>query len=82
MKDIDLKTILIGIFVLVYIFFNITDRIAKRHYYKMDKMGKHSDWKKKDKQNKVKIGRYVPFNDEYVMNTKTGKIFKHEIKSD
>ena len=80
MKNIDLKTILIGIFVFVYIYFNITDRIAKRHYHKMGKMGNHSDWKKKDKQNKVKIGRYVPFDNGYVLDTKTGVIFKPEIK--
>ena len=32
-------------------------------------MGKHSDWEKKDKHHKVKVGRYVPFNDGYVFTS-------------
>ena len=80
MKDIDLKTIFIGIFVFAFIFFQMTDRGAKHHYMKMEKMGKHGDWKKKDKHHKVAIGRYVPFNNGYVLDTTTGEVFKPEVK--
>ena len=77
MKDIDLKTIFIGIFVFAFIFFEMSERRAKHHYMKM---GKHSDWEKKDKHHKVKIGRYVPFNDGYVLDTSTGEIINPEVK--
>tara|TARA_B100000029_G_scaffold304572_1_gene297456 strand:- start:1452 stop:1685 length:234 start_codon:yes stop_codon:yes gene_type:complete len=77
MKNIDLKTIFIGIFVFAFIFFEMSERRAKHRYMKMDK---HSDWKNKDKYHKVKIGRYVPFNDEYVLDTSTGVVFKPETK--
>ena len=80
MKDIDLKTIFIGIFVFAFIFFQMADRGAKHHYMKMEKMGKHGDWKKKDKHHKVEIGRYVPFNNGYVLDTTTGEVFKPEVK--
>ena len=78
MKDIDLKTIFIGIFVFAFIFFEMSERRAKHHYMKM---GKHKDWGEKDKHHKDKIGRYMPFNDEYVLDTKTGEVFKPEIKN-
>ena len=80
MKNIDLKTIFIGIFVFAFIFFEISERRAKNHYMKMEKMGKHGDWKKKDKHHKVEIGRYVPFNNGYVLDTTTGKVFKSGVK--
>ena len=80
MKGIDLKTIFIGIFVFAFIFFQMTDRGAKYHYMKMEKMGKHGDWKNKDKHHKVEIGRYVPFNNGYVLDTTTGEVFKPEVK--
>ena len=80
MKDIDLKTIFIGIFVFAFIFFEISERRAKHHYMKMEKMGKHGDWKKKDKHHKVEIGRYVPFNDGYVLDTSTGEVYKPEVE--
>ena len=80
MKNIDLKTIFIGIFVVAFIFFEMADRGAKHHYKKMEKMGKHGDWKNKDKHHKVEIGRYVPFNNGYVLDTTTGEVFKPEVK--
>ena len=43
-------------------------------------MGKHSDWEKKDKHHKVEIGRYVPFNDGYVLDTSTGEVYKPEVE--
>ena len=80
MKNIDLKTIFMGVFVFAFIFFEMSNRSAKHHYMKMEKMGKHSDWKKNDKHHKVEIGRYVPFNDGYVLDTTMGEVFKPEIK--
>ena len=80
MKDIDLKTIFIGIFVFAFIFFEMTDKVAKHHFMKMEKMNKRGDWKQQDKHHKVKIGRYVPFNDGYVLDTTTGDVFKPEVK--
>ena len=80
MKNIDLKTIFIGIFVFAFIFFEMTERRAKHHYMKMGKMDKHGDWEKKDKHHKVKVGRYVPFNDGYVLDTTTGEVSKPEVE--
>ena len=79
MKGMDLKTIFIGIFVLAYIFFNITDRMAKRHYMKMEKMEMHRDWKKNKKNNKSKIGKYVSFDNKYILDTTTGEVFKPDL---
>ena len=79
MKEIDLKTILIGIFVLIYIFFNVTDRMAKRHYMKMEKIKMHSDWKNNNKYHKGEIGKYVPLDNKYILNTTTGEVFKPEV---
>ena len=80
MTDIDLKTIFIGIFVFAFIFFKMTERDAKHHYMKMEKMGKHGDWKKKDKHHEDEIGRYMPFNNGYILDTTTGEVFKPEIE--
>ena len=41
---------------------------------------RYGDWEKKDKHYKVKVGRYVPFNDGYVLDTTTGEVFKPEVK--
>ena len=80
MKDIDLKTIFIGIFVFAFIYFEMTEKMAKHHYMKVEKMGMHGDWKKKDKHHKVEIGRYVPFNNGYVLDSTTGEVFMPEVK--
>ena len=77
MNNIDLKTIFIGIFVFTFIFFKISDRRAKHYYMKMENKGK---WNKKEKHFKNKVGRYVPFNKEYVLDTSNGNIFKPEIR--
>ena len=80
MKDVDLKTVFLGMFVFSFIFFEISERRVQRKYIKMEKMGKQNNWEKKDRSHKSGIGRYVPFNNGYVLDTRSGEVFKPEIK--
>ena len=80
MKDIDLKTKLIGIFVFAYILFGISDRIGKNKHMHKKKM--HMEEKKKahiEKWEKESgIGRYVTsgYKNDGILDTKTGVRYK------
>ena len=65
-------------FVFAFIFFEMSDTMDKHHYMKMGKLKDLGGGN--DKHHKIKIERYVPFNNEYVLDTKTGEVFKPIIK--